>query len=106
MAMALVVGQGVSRSPSKPDLTSPRIQLNTFSLAQFVDPLPRLEIAQSIGHRPSPDNRFRLAPAGTQPIKPRQPRLFRRPRLREHPLREEQSAAAVEQVQSRNGGVR
>jgi spore coat protein A, manganese oxidase len=56
MAMALVVGQGVSRSPSKPDLTSPRIQLNTFSLAQFVDPLPRLEIAQSIGHRPSPDD--------------------------------------------------
>ena len=48
--MALVVGQGVSRSPSKPDLTSPRIQLNTFSLAQFVDPLPRLEIAQPTGH--------------------------------------------------------
>ena len=54
--MALVVGQGVSRSPSKPDLTSPRIQLNTFSLAQFVDPLPRLEIAQPIGYRPSPDD--------------------------------------------------
>jgi len=54
--MALVVGQGVSRSTSKPGLTSPRIQLNTFSLAQFVDPLPRLEIAQPIGHRPSPDD--------------------------------------------------
>jgi spore coat protein A len=51
-----VSGQAVFQSNSKRDFTSPRIQLNTFSLPQFVDPLPRLKVAQPIGHRPSPDD--------------------------------------------------
>lgn len=58
--MALVVGrrmhsQGALRG-SKTDPTSPSIQLNTLSLAQFVDPLPRLQVAQPSGHRPSPED--------------------------------------------------
>lgn len=55
MTIALAAGQGMSGT-SKTNATGLRTQLNAGSLAQFVDPLPQLKIAQPIGQRPSPDD--------------------------------------------------
>ena len=54
--MALAFGHAMSHNMSNADSGKPRIQLNASSLAQFVDALPRLETAQQVGHRPSPDD--------------------------------------------------
>ncbi len=57
--MALAMRQGMSRTPlqAAPAVeVKERPQLDTSSLAQFVDPLPIPETIQPSGHRPSPDN--------------------------------------------------
>jgi spore coat protein A len=60
MTMALAMRQGTPNTlPSGGNHGAQfkaRPQLNTNSLAQFVDPLPLPEIIQPSGHRPSPDN--------------------------------------------------
>jgi spore coat protein A len=42
--------------PTRQPATKFRTNLNAYSLAQFVDPLPIPEIAQPFDHRPSPEN--------------------------------------------------
>lgn len=56
ITVAVAVRQGMSRGMSHTNSTGIRTQLNANSLAQFVDPLPRLKIAEPTGHRPSPDD--------------------------------------------------
>jgi spore coat protein A, manganese oxidase len=54
--MALAMRQGMSHAVSHPAEPKFRTELNTSKLAQFVDPLPRLEVITPSGRRPSPEN--------------------------------------------------
>ena len=54
--MALAMHQGMCHATPHPAPPKFRTQLNTSSLAQFVDQLPLPEIASPSGHRPNPDN--------------------------------------------------
>jgi spore coat protein A, manganese oxidase len=54
--MALAMRQGMSHATAHPAEPKFRTEFNTSKLAQFVDPLPRLEVIAPSGRRPSPEN--------------------------------------------------
>jgi spore coat protein A len=56
ITMALAMRRGMGYAMANPSPPKFRTQLNTRSLAQFVDPLPLPETIQPSGHRPSPDD--------------------------------------------------
>ncbi|HLB93362.1 MAG TPA: multicopper oxidase domain-containing protein, partial [Terriglobales bacterium] len=54
--MAVAMRRGMSFAMSHPTEPHYRTQLNTSSMAQFVDPLPLPQVIQPSGKRPSPEN--------------------------------------------------